>query len=476
LAEKREEKKMAERMNFFPLGGQRIRGFEIAGLRARQILDSRGNPTVEVDVRLRNGGLGRASVPSGASTGTREALELRDGGKGFEGKYVLTAVNNANTEIAGKVIGMNALDQEALDRAMIELDGTENKRRLGANAILGVSIATARAAADAIHIPLYELIGGPDAHILPVPMFNVLNAGAHANWVAEIQEKKIVPINFKTYREALFAAAKVYQALQSLLKADGYPIGLGDEGGFAPPLTSNEASLVYIMRAFIKAGFKPGRDFFIALDPAASGYFGVDIKGRKGIEGKYNLASEDRDLTPAEKVAYLAELVEKYPILLIEDGLAEEDSEGWKLITAKLGNRIELVGDDLFVTNPKILAQGISDGIANGILIKANQIGTLWETYLTVNMAREAGYAQYWSHRSGEPEDNWLAHTVVAAGSGQLKTGAPARGERTAKYNELLRIEEELGERAVYPGISAFPEGVRRFAAERAGKWDNWNG
>ena len=457
---------MAERMNFFPLRGQKIRGFEIASLRARQILDSRGNPTVEVDVRLNNGGFGRASVPSGASTGTREALELRDGGKGFEGKYVLTAVNNANTEIAGKVIGMNALDQEALDQEMIALDGTENKRRLGANAILGVSIATARATADALHIPLYQLIGGPDAHILPVPMFNVLNAGAHANWVAEIQEKKIVPVNFRTYRDALFAAAKVYQALQGLLKVDGYPIGLGDEGGFAPPLTSNEASLVYIMRAFIKAGFKPGRDFFIALDPAASGYF---------KDGKYQLKSENRALTPAEKVDYLAELVEKYPILLIEDGLAEEDNEGWKLITGKLGDRIELVGDDLFVTNPAIFSEGIRNGIANGILIKANQIGTLWETYLTVNMAREAGYAQYWSHRSGEPEDNWLAHTVVAAGSGQLKTGAPARGERTAKYNELLRIEEELGDRAVYPGISAFSEGVRKFAAERAGKWDSWN-
>jgi enolase len=458
---------MAEKMNYFPLRGQRIRGFEIDKVRARQILDSRGNPTVEVDVRLKNGGFGRASVPSGASTGTREALELRDGGKGFEGKYVLTAVNNANTEIAGKVIGMNALDQEALDQEMIVLDGTDNKHRLGANAILGVSIAAARAAADALHIPLYELIGGPDAHILPVPMFNVLNAGAHANWVAEIQEKKIVPVNFKTYREALFAAAKVYQALQGLLKADGYPTGLGDEGGFAPPLTSNEASLMYIMRAVIKAGFKPGRDFFIALDPAASGYF---------KDGTYQLKSENRALTPAEKVDYLAGLVEKYPILLIEDGLAEEDNQGWKLITAKLGDRIEIVGDDLFVTNPKILEKGIRDGIANGILIKANQIGTLWETYLTVNMAREAGYAQYWSHRSGEPEDNWLAHTVVAAGSGQLKTGAPARGERTAKYNELLRIEEELGDRAVYPGISAFSEGVRKFAAERAGQWDNWNG
>jgi len=456
---------MAGRMDFFPLRGQRVRGFEINTVRARQILDSRGNPTVEVDVRLNNGGFGRASVPSGASTGTREALELRDGGQGYEGKYVLTAVRNVNTEITSKVKGMNALDQEALDQEMIALDGTENKRRLGANAILGVSIAAARAAADALHIPLYELIGGPDAHILPVPMFNVLNAGAHANWVAEIQEKKIVPINFKTYREALFAAAKVYQALQGLLKADGYPIGLGDEGGFAPPLTSNEASLVYIMRAFIKAGFAPGRDFFIALDPAASGYF---------RDGKYQLKSENRELTPAEKVDYLAELVEKYPILLIEDGLAEEDSEGWKLITGKLGDRIELVGDDLFVTNRKILAQGIRDGIANGVLIKANQIGTLWETYQTVNMAREAGYAQYWSHRSGEPEDNWLAHTVVAAGSGQLKTGAPARGERTAKYNELLRIEEELGDRAVYPGISAFSEGVRKFAAERAGQWDNW--
>ena len=458
---------MSERMNYFPLRGQRETGFEIAGLRARQILDSRGNPTVEVDVRLDNGGFGRASVPSGASTGTREALELRDGGKGFEGKYVLTAVNNANTEIAGKVSGMNALDQEALDGKMIALDGTENKHRLGANAILGVSIAAARAAADALHIPLYQLIGGPDAHILPVPMFNVLNAGAHANWVAEIQEKKIIPVNFKTYREALFAAAKVYQVLLGLLKADGYPTGLGDEGGFAPPLTSNEASLVYIMRAIIKAGFKPGRDFFIALDPAASGYF---------KDGKYQLKSEKRALTPAEKVDYLAELVEKYPILLIEDGLSEDDREGWKLITGKLGDRIELVGDDLFVTNPKILAQGIRDHIANGVLIKANQIGTLWETYETVNMAREAGYAQYWSHRSGEPEDNWLAHTVVAAGSGQLKTGAPARGERTAKYNELLRIEEELGARAVYPGISAFSEGVRKFAEERAGKWDNWNG
>jgi enolase len=462
---------MAERnkkdINFFPLRGQRIRGFEIASLRARQILDSRGNPTVEVDVRLKNGGFGRASVPSGASTGTREALELRDGGKGFEGKYVLTAVNNVNTEIAGKVIGMNALDQEALDGAMIALDGTENKHRLGANAILGVSIATARAAADALHIPLYQLIGGPDAHILPVPMFNVLNAGAHANWVAEIQEKKIVPINFKTFREALFAAAKVYQALQGLLKADGYPTGLGDEGGFAPPLTSNEASLVHIMRAVVKAGFKPGRDFFIALDPAASGYF---------KDGKYQLKSEKRALTPAEKVNYLAELVEKYPILLIEDGLAEEDNEGWKLITSKLGGRIELVGDDLFVTNKRILAQGIADGIANGVLVKVNQIGTLSETYETVNVAREAGYAQYWSHRSGETEDPGLAHFVVAAGSGQLKTGAPARGERTAKYNELLRIEEELGDRAVYPGISAFPEGVRKFAAERAGQWDNWNG
>jgi enolase len=463
----KEIKKMAERVNFFPLRRSRIRGFEIKRVWARQILDSRGNPTVEVDVQLVNNGFGRASVPSGASTGTREALELRDGGKGYESQYVLHAVGHVNGEITNKVIGLSALDQENLDKTMIALDGTENKNRLGANAILGVSIAAARAAANAMHIPLYELIGGSDANILPVPMFNVLNAGAHANWVAEIQEKKIVPINFKTFRDALFASAKVYQSLKNLLKADGFPIGLGDEGGFAPPLTSNEASLIYIMRAVLKAEFVPGKDFFIALDPAASGYF---------KEGKYQLKSEGRELTPAEKVDYLSELVEKYPILLIEDGLAEEDIEGWKLITAKLSDRIELVGDDLFVTNPKILAQGIRDGIANGVLIKANQIGTLWETYETVNMAKEANYSQYWSHRSGEPEDNWLAHTVVAAGSGQLKTGAPARGERTAKYNELLRIEEALGDRAIYPGLSAFPEGVRKFAAERAGKWDNWNG
>jgi len=458
---------MPERMNFFPMRASRMTGFEINRVWARQILDSRGNPTIEVDVRLRNGAFGRAAIPSGASTGTREALELRDGGKGFEGKYVLKAVANVTGEIARKVMGLNALNQELVDRTMIGLDGTENKSRLGANGILGVSIANARAAADGSKIPLYQLIGGPDAHVLPVPMFNVLNAGAHANWVAEIQEKKIVPVNFKTFRDALFASAKVYQSLRDLLKNDGHSIGLGDEGGFAPPLTSNEASLVYMMRAFVKSGFKPGRDFFIALDPAASGYF-------EG--GKYQLRSEKRALTPAEKVAYLADLVEKYPILLIEDGLAEDDAEGWKLITKKLGDRVELVGDDLFVTNPKILSQGIADGIANGVLIKANQIGTLWETYLTVNMAREAGYSQYWSHRSGEPEDNWLAHTVVAAGSGQLKTGAPARGERTSKYNELLRIEEELGNRAVYPGLAAFPEGVRRFATERAGKWDNWNG
>jgi len=457
---------MVGRMNFFPHQARKIGGFEISKVHARQILDSRGNPTVEVDIHLKNNGFGRASVPSGASTGTREALELRDGGKGFEGKYVLTAVKNVDTEIAKSVIGMNALDQEAIDNKMIALDGTENKSRLGANAILGVSVATARAAANALNIPLYELIGGSDAHILPVPMFNVLNAGAHANWVAEIQEKKIIPANFKTYREALFAAAKVYHSLQSLLKADGYPTGLGDEGGFAPPLTSNEASLVYMMRAIIKSGYKPGHDFFIALDPAASGYF---------KDGKYQLKSENRSLTPSEQVDYLAGLVEKYPILLIEDGLAEDDVEGWKMITKKLGDRIEIVGDDLFVTNPKILAKGISDGIANGVLIKPNQIGTVWETYKTINMAREAGYAQYWSHRSGETEDNWLSHMVVAAGSGQLKTGAPARGERTSKYNELLRIEENLGSRAVYPGIAAFSEGVRKFAKQREGKWDSWN-
>jgi len=438
---------------------------KIEDVKARQILDSRGNPTVEVDVFLKNGGFGRASVPSGASTGKREALELRDGGEGYEGKYVLKAVANVNGEIAKAIKGIDALDQDILDKTMIELDGTDNKSKLGANAILGVSLASARAAANAKGIPLYELINPSKSYTLPVPMFNVLNAGAHANWVAELQEKKIVPINFHSFREALFASAKVYQVLKDLLKKDSFPTTLGDEGGFAPPLASNEASLIYIMRAIVKAGFIPGKDFFIALDPAASEYF---------KDSKYQLKSESKCLTPAEQVRYLEVLTEKYPILLIEDGLAEEDLEGWELITRKLSDKVELVGDDLFVTNPRILAQGIERGIANGVLVKVNQIGTLSETFETVNIAREADYAQYWSHRSGETEDNWLAHLVVASGSGQLKTGAPARGERTAKYNELLRIEEDLGTKSYYPGIKAFSDGVQRFAAERAGKWDEW--
>jgi enolase len=462
---------MGKRHKYFPAGEVTRVGARdvcrIEKVKARQILDSRGNPTIEVDVILKNGGFGRAAVPSGASTGAKEALELRDGGGGYEGKYVTRAMENVNGEIAREIKGLDALDQSLLDKTMIALDGTGNKSRLGANAILGISIAAARATADKIHIPLYDLIGGAKKYVLPVPMFNVLNAGAHANWVAELQEKKIVPINFKTFREALFASAKVYQTLLSLLKEDGYATTLGDEGGFSPPLSTNEASLVYIVRAIVKAGFVPGRDFFIALDPAASGYY---------KDEKYQLKSEGKALTPSEQVDYLEALVEKYPILLIEDGLAEDDLEGWKLITKRLSDRIELVGDDLFVTNPKILAQGIKDGLANGVLIKVNQIGTLSETFETVNIAREANYAQYWSHRSGETEDNWLAHLAVASGSGQLKTGAPARGERTSKYNEILRIEEELGRRAVYPGLAAFPDGVRSYAEKRAGKWDDWKG
>lgn len=421
---------------------------DIVDVIARQILDSRCFPTVEVEVTLEDGTIGRAAVPSGASTGIFEAVELRDGDKSkFNGKGVLKAVDNVNTIIAPELIGMNIFDQVAIDKTMIALDGTANKGRLGANAMLGVSLACAHAAANYLGLPLYQYVGGVNAKVLPVPMMNIINGGKHADNNVDLQEFMIMPAGASSFSEALRMSAEVYHALKASLKAKGYETGVGDEGGFAPNLKSNEEAIQVIIEAIEKAGYAPGKDIFIALDPASSEIF---------EDGKYNLKGEGKVLTPAEMVDFYVDLVNKYPIISIEDGMAEEDWEGWKLITEKLGNKIQLVGDDLFVTNTERLKMGIERSTANSILIKLNQIGTLTETLNAIEMAERAGYTAVVSHRSGETEDTTIADLVVAMNAGQIKTGAPARSERVAKYNQLLRIEEELGDMAEYRGLNAF--------------------
>ena len=419
----------------------------IIDVTARQILDSRGNPTVEVEVELESGAVGRAAVPSGASTGEYEAVELRDGGGEYMGKGVRTAVDNVNNVIAEEIVGFDATDQRLVDRMLIELDGTPNKAKLGANAILGVSLATAYAAAAALELPLYQYIGGCNAYTLPVPMMNIMNGGKHADNNVDLQEFMIMPIGAADFEEALRMGAEVYHGLKSVLKTKGLSTAVGDEGGFAPNLASNEEAIQVIMEAIDAAGYEPGNDIFIALDPAASSFY-------EG--GKYVLAGEGRSLSSAEMVEYYAALVAKYPIISIEDGLAEDVWEGFKLMTETLGDRVQIVGDDLFVTNTERLAKGIELGSANSILIKLNQIGTLSETLDAIEMAKRAGWTAVCSHRSGETEDTTLADLAVATNAGQIKSGAPARTDRVAKYNQLLRIEEMLGEAAYYPGAAAF--------------------
>ena len=421
----------------------------IKTIHAREILDSRGNPTVEVDVRLANGVHGRAAVPSGASTGIHEALELRDGDKArFGGKGVLKAVGNVNGEIAAALAGHSALDQAGIDQAMIDLDGTPNKARLGANAILGVSLAVARAAAAAVDLPLYRYLGGVPAKVMPVPMFNILNGGVHANWQGpDFQEFMIAPVGAPNFHEALRWGSETYQALKGVLKSQGYSVGVGDEGGFAPALKANSDAVELIIAAIEKAGYTPGEQIAIACDPASSGFY---------EDGLYHLRTEGRKVTAAEMVEIYARWIEKYPIVSLEDGLAEDDWDGWKLLNQALGDKIELVGDDIFVTNVDFIARGIAENIANSVLIKLNQIGTLSETIAAVQMAAKAGWAAEVSHRSGETVDSFIADLTVALGTGHLKTGAPCRGERVEKYNQFLRIEEDLGAAAVYAGRSAF--------------------
>ena len=415
----------------------------IERVHARQILDSRGNPTVEVDVRLSSGALGRAAVPSGASTGTREALELRDGEAPFGGKGVSRAVANVNGEIADAVLGRDPSDQRGLDESLIALDGTDGKSRLGANALLGVSMATARAAAADASAPLWRYLGGPDASVLPVPTMNVLNGGAHADNPVDFQEFMIAPVGAESFAHAIRIGAEVYHELQRTLHSRGLGTAVGDEGGFAPALESNEAPLELLVSAIASAGYSPGADVAICMDPASSEFF---------KDKRYVLSAEGRSLSSDEMVDYWATIAERYPVVSLEDGMAEADWDGWATLTERLGGRVQLVGDDVFVTNPAILREGINRGVANSILIKLNQIGTLTETLDTIAMAKEAGYRAVVSHRSGETEDTFIADLVVATGVGQIKTGAPARTERVAKYNQLLRIEEELGERARYAG------------------------
>lgn len=411
---------------------------------AREILDSRGNPTVEVDAILDNGVIGRAAVPSGASTGSKEAVELRDGDKKrYLGKGVLKAVSNVNEVIAPELIGKNPEDQSAIDSLMIKLDGTPNKAKLGANAILGVSLAVAKAAALDRGVSIFRYLGGETARRLPIPFFNILNGGKHADNNVDIQEFMIAPVGAPSFREALRMAAETYHTLKSVLKSKGLNTAVGDEGGFAPNLSSNEEAIQVIISAIEKAGYAPGKDISFVLDPAASEFY---------QDGKYVLKADNSRLSSKEMVGYYANLITKYPILCIEDGLAEDDWDGWQILTKEMGKKIQLTGDDIFVTNPKILAEGIKKGIANSVLVKLNQIGTLSETLKTVEMAKTAGYTCLFSHRSGETEDSFLADIVVATNAGQLKTGAPARSERLAKYNQLLRIEEELGDRAVFRG------------------------
>ncbi|MDZ4964294.1 phosphopyruvate hydratase [Clostridium perfringens] len=421
---------------------------EIIDVVARQILDSRCFPTVEVEVYLEDGTVGRAAVPSGASTGIYEAVELRDGDKDkYLGKGVEKAVANVNDTIAEEIIGLNVLDQAYIDKTLIELDGTKNKGKLGANAILGVSLAVAQAAANYLGMPLYQYIGGVNAKVLPVPMMNIINGGSHADNSVDIQEFMIMPVGFDCFERAVRACAEVYHALKKTLNSKGYSTGVGDEGGFAPNLKSNAEAIEVILEAIEKAGYEPGKEFFIAIDAASSEYY---------KDGKYVLEHEGKTLTAAKMVDFFEDWVNKYPIISIEDGMAEEDWEGWKLMTERLGKKVQLVGDDLFVTNTERLKTGIEKGIANSILIKLNQIGTLTETLNAIEMANRAGYTAVVSHRSGETEDTTIADLVVAVNAGQIKTGAPARSERVAKYNQLIRINEELGEVAEYRGRNAF--------------------
>lgn len=421
---------------------------EILNILAREILDSRGNPTLEVDVFLNDGGFGRAAVPSGASTGSLEAVELRDQDSGrYLGKGVKTAVKNVEHVIFPALQGMDAYEQRLIDQALIELDGTPNKSKLGANAILGVSLAVAKAAADSHNLPLYRYLGGIDAHVLPVPMMNIINGGAHADNPVDIQEFMIVPIGANSLAEAVRIGTEVFHTLKALLKKQGHNTNLGDEGGLAPALQSSEEALTYIMESITVAGYRPGVDIAIALDVAASELY---------KDGKYHLAGENKILDAQGMIDYYAALVEKYPIISIEDGLAEDDWAGWKALTTQLGHKIQLVGDDLFVTNPAILAKGIKEKAANSLLVKLNQIGTLTETLDAIRLARSAGYTFVISHRSGETEDTTIADLAVATNSGQIKTGSLSRTDRIAKYNQLIRIEEELGAQAVYPGKAAF--------------------
>ena len=422
----------------------------IEAVRAREILDSRGNPTVEVDVALESGGFGRAAVPSGASTGQFEATELRDGGDRYLGKGVLDAVENVNGEIADVIEGWEALDQRGLDLALVDLDGTENKGRLGANAILGVSLAVARAAADELGIPLYRYVGGVGAHVLPVPMMNVLNGGVHADNNIDLQEFMVLPVGAASFGEALCWGAETYHTLKKVLHERGLSTAVGDEGGFAPNLPSNESALAVLVEAIERTGRRPGEDIALALDPASTEFF---------VDGVYRLAGEGRDLSPQEMVAYYVDLASRYPIVSIEDGMAEDDWAGWSALTSALGGRIQLVGDDVFVTNSLRLARGIDAGVANAILVKVNQIGSLTETLDTVDLAKRSGYRSVMSHRSGETEDTTISDLAVAVNCGQIKTGAPARSDRVAKYNQLLRIEGELGEASSFWGHAALAHG-----------------
>ncbi|GAA4740463.1 phosphopyruvate hydratase [Sphingomonas daechungensis] len=419
----------------------------IVDVHARQILDSRGNPTVEVDVTLEDGSMGRAAVPSGASTGAHEAVELRDGDKSrWGGKGVERAVRAVNGEIANAVVGMEAEDQADLDRTMIDLDGTANKARLGANAILGVSLAAAKASADALGAPLYRYVGGVSSNVLPVPMMNIVNGGAHADNPIDFQEFMVMPVGAPTFSEALRCGTEIFHALKAALHKAGLATAVGDEGGFAPNIASAREALDFILRSVESAGYKPGSDVVLALDCASTEFF---------KNGKYELEGEGRSLSPMEMATYLAELSDAYPIASIEDGMGEDDMEGWKYLSDMIGDRVQLVGDDLFVTNVNRLAQGIENGIANSILVKVNQIGTLTETIDAVRLAQTSGYTAVMSHRSGETEDSTIADLAVALSCGQIKTGSLARSDRTAKYNQLLRIEEELGDSARYPGIAA---------------------
>jgi len=421
----------------------------ITDVYAREILDSRGNPTVEVDVVLESGIIGRAAVPSGASTGEHEAVELRDGDKmRYGGKGVLNAVENVNDKIAEEVIGFEAIDQAGIDRLMIEMDGTPNKSKLGANAILGVSMAVAKAAALDLKLPLYRYLGGPNAKVLPVPMMNILNGGRHADNNVDFQEFMIVPVDAVNFAEALRMGTEIFHSLKGVLKKKGYNTAVGDEGGFAPSLKSNEEAIEVILDAIGKAGLKPGKDVYLALDPASSEFF---------EKGKYVFSKSDKSKkSPEQMVKFYQKWVKEYPIISIEDGMAENDWEGWGMLTEAVGDKVQLVGDDLFVTNTEILSKGIEKGVANSILIKVNQIGTLTETFDCIEMAKRSGYTTVISHRSGETEDTTIADIAVAMNAGQIKTGSASRTDRVAKYNQLLRIEEELGSNGIYPGLGAF--------------------